>query len=731
MRKLFSLFVVFLATTCLWAYDFQFGDLYYNITNSSDTYTVEVTSKDGWSFDNYAGLTTATIPEIVTHNGTTYSVTSIGDQAFTNCSSLTSVTIPNSVTSIGREAFWRCSSLISVIIGNSVTNIGQDAFYVTGIYNDESYWENDILYIDNCLLHARTSISGAYTIKEDTRLIANDAFYGCSSLNSITIPNSVTNIGQFAFYHCSSITSIIIPNSVTSIGYHAFQDCSALTEILVDAANPNYSSENGILYNKDKTNLISCPCTKQTVTIPNSVTSIGYYAFQDCSALTSITIPNSVTSIGREAFNHCSSLTSIIVESGNTTYDSRDNCNAIIETATNTLIDGCQSTIIPNNVARIGDNAFLGCSSLTSITIPNSVTSINLNAFRYCYSLISITIPNSVTSIEDWVFYGCMFTKENFINNSSLDAVANDYWGAKIADCEIDGLLIRNDTVISYRRLTTSVTIPNSVTSIGDQAFYECSSLTSITLPHSVTSIGDYAFSWCSSLTSITIPHSVTSLGDYAFYGCSSLDTITCLAMTPPVLEGKVFYGCGNPTLFVPCKALSDYQSNEQWGQFTNIECISSEEVETEEIVIESDITTVIITWPTEEGADTYTIVIMKDGEVVCTITFNADGQLLNIAFAPGRDGNHPIQYAEQAGNGYRFTVTGLVEGTDYTYNIIVKDASNKTINSYSGEFTTESRTAVDNITTNNANIQKMMRNGQLLIIRDGKTYNTMGAEIQ
>ena len=340
-------------------------------------------------------------------------------------------------------------------------------------------------------------------------------------------------------------------------------------------------------------------------------------------------------------------------------------------------------------VTSIGERAFEYCSSLTSITIPNSVTSIGDVAFAACLSLTSVTIPNSVTSIGESAFSNC--------------------------------------------RSLTSVTIPNSVTSIGEYAFYNCSSLTSVTIPNSVTSIGYSAFAYCSSLTSITIPNSVTSIGKYAFYGCSSLDTITCLAMTPPALGREVFDRCDNPTLFVPCAALSNYQLHEQWGQFTTIECISSEEAETEEVVVESGTTSITITWPTEGNADTYTIVIKKDGEVVCTLTFNAEGQLLNIAFAPGRDGNHPAQYAEAVANGgYRFTVTGLEEGTDYTYDITVKDASNKTIKSHSGKFTTESLTAVENthIQSPITNCQKIFRNGQLLILRDGVEYNAMGQEL-
>ncbi|MBE6301144.1 MAG: hypothetical protein E7085_04715 [Parabacteroides distasonis] len=267
-------------------------------------------------------------------------------------------------------------------------------------------------------------------------------YYPNNNYDSYTQDNI---IGEAMFSDFRNLQIIKMPNNITKIAERAFNSCKNLTSI----------------------------------TIPNSVTSIGDYTFGGCGNLTSITIPNSVTSIGNNAFFGCSSLTSIVVEKGNTVYDSRDNCNAIIETYTNTLKVCCNSTTIPNSVTSIGNNAFFGCSSLTSVTIPNSVTSIEESAFSSCRNLTSITIPNSVTSIGDYAFVSCV----------SL----------------------------------TSVTIPNSVTNIGDNAFMECTGLTSVTIPNSVTSIGTYAFCFCENLTEIhckaTTPPTINS---FAFNNESS-----------------------------------------------------------------------------------------------------------------------------------------------------------------------------------------------------------------
>ena len=383
---------------------------------------------------------------------------------------------------------------------------------------------------DRKKLLSSVGIINQYKIREGTKVICDRAFWrdevlsGCwlfESLQEISIPNSVTSIGDHAFGGCSSLREISIPNSVTHISGNPFAGCNCI----VKSFSKYFIFEKNVLYNADKTTLIAFISKQETFSIPNSVTRIGDSAFSRCCSLQKIVIPNSVTNISDHAFNECRSL---------------------------------QKITIPNSVTSIGDSAFKGCSSLQRIAIPNSVKSIGDRAFLRCESLQEISIPSSVTHISGNPFSGCncivkSFSKhfifennvlynadkttliafiseqETFIIPNSVTSIGNSafYGCTSLREISIPNSVTSiGDHAFSFCRSLQEISIPNSVTSIGNSAFADCHSLREISIPNSVTSIGDWAFSGCMSLQEITIPNSVTSIGDSAFCWCSSLQEI-------------------------------------------------------------------------------------------------------------------------------------------------------------------------------------------------------------
>jgi len=564
--------------------------------------------------------------EITYWDEQTYPVTRISYDAFIG-SGITSVTIPNSIKNIYPRAFDYCNNLTSVIVKNETPisihsgtfpNRANITLYVPAdskaAYESANYWKEFkeivefITFEDSkveaiCLANWDTNGDGYLTLSEAAAVtdlgdvfkfksfssfdelqyftglttIGDYTFYYCSGLTSITIPESVTSIGEGAFSGCSGLTSITIPDGVTSIGERAFSGCSGLTSITIPAsvtsignaafydctgltraefasteslcnikfedysANPLYYAHHLYIDGQEVIDLV----------IPNSVTSIGDYAFYNCSGLTSITIPESVTSIGDEAFRFCSGLTKAEFASIERLccISFEDNFANPLYYANHLYIDGqeVKDLVIPNSVTSIGESALYNCSGLTSITIPNSVTSIGKSALYNCSGLTSITIPNSVTSIGEWAFSRCSGLTSITIPESVTSIGEGTFRGCS-------GL--------------TSITIPNSVTSIGERAFYGCSSLTSVAIPNSVTSIGEWAFYDCTSLTSITIPNSVTSIGKSAFLGCSSLTSVNALAETPSSIQSTTF-----PSIItkirVPEAAVSAYKAATNWSEFS------------------------------------------------------------------------------------------------------------------------------------------------------------------
>ena len=693
------LMVSFVINAQAWTSDFFTDSLGYRITSDTLPYTVEVSSHN-------TGIVHAIIPETVTYSGITYSVTNIEWGVFNGCTSLNSVIIGDNVKTIEWSNFNGCTSLESVIIGDNVESI------------------------------------------------EHIAFKNCSSLRSITIPKSVRSISHDVFSGCTSLESVIFESETPpNLGHSNFDNTSVPIYVPCGCVD---AYKYGGYYWTELSNIQEHPA-EYSITVYSSDKTMGV-----ADAKNSI-CGNQISAKANYGYHF------VCWSDGNT-----DNPRSLVLT---------QDTVLTAEFAPNTYTISTQCNYTERGTTSGDVTTTYLD-----YVTISATAnygyhfshwddynydnPRQVQVTEDKT-YTAYFDKNTYYITKNYDSdqgYVNGYSSGKYLDNITliakpnygyhfvqwsDGVTDNPRTLILTQDTTFTAEFAQTFSGqCGDNLYwsYQNNTLTisgfggmydnrpwglftneiqTVVLPSGITHIGNDAFSDCTGLSEITIPYTVTSIGDYAFAGCRKLVQVNCYAINPPMAESTSFANY-NVYLNVPCDNLQDYQLDMVFGSFKYIQCMGadSENVPTDDVVVTPGTNDVTITWPTEGNADTYTIVIKKGNEVFCTLTFNAEGQLLNIAFAPGRDGNRPAQYAEQAGNGYRFTVTSLASGTKYGYNIEVKDASNKTIKLHSGEFTTESMTAVENITTNNANIQKIMRDGQLIIVRDGVEYNAVGQEL-
>jgi hypothetical protein len=645
------------------------------------------------------------IKKVIVQDG----VTSICNYAFFSCTSLNSITIPNSVTYLGQSIFRECSSLTSITIPDGVTSIWDYSFCgCTGLTSITI--PDNVTYISQDAFSGCSNLS-SINLPNQLSFIGVAAFQGCSSLTSISLPNSLYEIGNYAFDGCNGLTSIFIPKSVQSIGGGVFASCANLASISVENGNSYFDSRNNCnaiidsysntLVSGCKNTVIPNSVTKigssafegcsglTSVTIPNSVTTIENGAFYKCTGLTSLTIPSSVTSIGNYAFSGCNikslethyktlnneiislsslenlvigaevttitinvsydclNLTSIIVESGNPNYDSRNDCNALIETGTNTLLKGCRNSIISDGVIIIGEGAFFECKGLTSINIPNSVTTINRIAFQNCKDVTSIAIGKNVSSIYWGAFAGSSkltsitvsSENQNYNSKNNCNAIIQTSSNTLIAGCK-------------------NTIIPDNVTVIAPCAFMQ-SGFTSITIPNSVVEIWDMAFAGCSALTSMIIPGNVTKIGYQAFAGCTALESMKVMATTPPVADDyyndqhhEAFDNYDIP-LYVPEASLEDYKKTSPWNKFSSIIAYDKK----------------------------YQLIYKVDDEVYKTYNFE-EGSVITPEPAPTKEGHTFSGWSEipETMPAHDFVVTGSFTKESYKLIYVVDGAVYKTV---------------------------------------------------
>ncbi len=570
--------------------------------------------------------------------------------------------------------------------------------------------------------------------------IGSSAFYGCTGLTSIEIPNSVTSIGERAFSGCSGLTSIDIPNSVTEIKSYAFSGCISLTSIMWNAKN--YTSPKSVQFapfldictqitsfiiGGDVESIPSCLCNgmrKLTkILIPNSVTSIDFGAFYDCTGLTSVTIPGSVTSIGYSAFELCSGLTSIIVEAdipptlGDEAFVNTNNCSIYVPCGA--LYDYRMAwysyySRIRNKPLEYSIIGKVNIEGAGSIQLPQTKCDSILAIPNYGYHFVqwsdgNTDNPRSITLIQDTTF-----TAEFAIDKSGT--------------CGADNLL-----KWSYEDKTSTLTISGKGELTQNYTFgiEAPTQMKTLVIGDDVTSIGDSAFFGMTTINHLSIGGNVEFVGNYAFAECKNFDDITCYANTVPTINATTFDNIGNKYyiyLFVPEERVRAYKRDTWWGQF-DVQASSAKQTETTTVATTTTETAVEITWPSVTDAATYEVVIKeKAGNVVCTLIFDAEGKLISIAYkASSRDGA-PL-HTQTAG--FSFTVTGLEPGTEYDLTITAKNEAGQEIDKKNSSFHTNWPNGIEDIHVDSDKPVKVLMDGQIYILRADHIFDTQGKMIR
>ena len=621
--------------------------------------------------------------------------------------------------------------------------------------------------------------------------IGYEAFAYCLSLTSITIPNSVTNIGDDALYYCRSLTSITIPNSVTCIGDSAFAYCSSLTSITCEATTPP-TLGSSVFYGVSTSIPVYVPCGSENAYKAAS----GWKEFtniQEPQVEYAIQVSTSNSQMGSAIVVYNTPCDAQISATANYGYhfvqwsDGNTDNPRTLELTQDTILTA-EFAANKYLISTVSNDPKRGTTSGDTLAAYLDYVTISATA-KYGYHFSSWENGNAdnprlvqVTGDKEYMAYfdkntytvttscdGSYGTVSPSVTGEYLDTITLTamptlgYYFSRWSDGNTDNprsVVLTQDTAFSaefaqsfagqcgdnlywaYNESDQSI----AITGTGDMYNYTSGTqpwilflekIKKVTTDNTAASLGTSAFEGAIRLAEVHIGAKIDMIEANVFAGCDRLRNIYCYPTYPPIIRESSFARY-DALLYIPCDYLDDYVFDNNWKRFENIQCAGAEkeEIESDGVDVDPSSTSVTMTWPTEENAYTYTIEIHKDGALFCRLVFNTEGQLLNLSFAPGRDGNNrPALYAEQVanGSGLRFTVTGLNESTHYTYDLRAKDQDENTLQSHSGEFITKSSVLsnVDNINASTSNVQKLFRNGQLIILRDGVEYNAMGAQIQ
>ena len=615
-----------------------------------------------------------TIPDEVEYNGKTYSVVQIGENAFKNCSSVTTFNIPETVSLINKHAFAGCTSIESISIlgveslysafenctSLKSVELGNQLSYIAGSFSGCTALTSIVLpgslqNISSSSFEGCTNLESV-TIGDDLVIIGDKAFANCSKLENLTLPETITYIGERAFENCSTFTSITLPSNLKYIKNSAFKGCTGITSITIpgkvlsieddaftgcnltkvvledgsddltlgyNASLTSGSSYKGLFFVSSTPQIselyigrnIVCTVPKPfrnltsltTVRYGNTVNTIEEGEFTGCSFLSTVEFGNGLTTISKDAFNGCSQLTSIDLHNApvHIGQSAFEGCSALKSASIGTSVksigskafymcSSLESIDIPDSNGGLGEYAFANCYNLKSVKIGNGVYSIGWHAFENCSDISSLTLGNCIVEIGLQAFYGCRSLKEVVIPASTSTLKANVFNGcSSLEKVTILGVIEElcgfsyctalksitipegtkkiNDNTFSGCKSLETISLPNSITSIGQYVFYRCTSLKSIKMPSNLNTLGKYAFQECA-LTSIIIPPSLTSIGDEAFKGCSSLTSVTAERTTPASIKDNVFADViANATLYVSYGSKSAYQKNSVWNKFKSI----------------------------------------------------------------------------------------------------------------------------------------------------------------